>query len=86
MFSSATPEALDLIRKLLIFNPNNRLTVEQALAHPYVKEFRNKKEEFVCNEVITILIDDNRKLTVKEYRDSIYQEISKKKKEQMLKL
>lgn len=28
IFNKATPEALDLLRKLLEFNPNSRLTVE----------------------------------------------------------
>lgn len=29
-------DAFDLISKLLLFNPNKRLTAEQALEHPYV--------------------------------------------------
>jgi mitogen-activated protein kinase 15 len=36
MFPTASEEALDLLKKLLQFNPNKRLTVEQALQHPYV--------------------------------------------------
>ena len=35
-FPNADDECLDLIQKLLAFNPSKRLTVEQALAHPYV--------------------------------------------------
>jgi mitogen-activated protein kinase 15 len=36
MFPTASEEALDLLKNLLQFNPNNRLSAEQALRHPYV--------------------------------------------------
>jgi serine/threonine protein kinase len=29
-------DALDLIKKCLNFNPNNRITVDEALRHPYL--------------------------------------------------
>lgn len=35
LFPDASPLALDLLRKMLTFNPNNRFTVEECLAHPY---------------------------------------------------
>ena len=38
-------QALDLIRKMLVFNPKNRLTVEEALRHPYLKDFHVPQEE-----------------------------------------
>lgn len=31
------PEALDLLRRLLAFAPDKRLTAAQALQHPYVR-------------------------------------------------
>lgn len=40
-FPSMDDQALDLLKKMLIFNPKNRLTVEEALKHPYFKEFHN---------------------------------------------
>lgn len=47
-FSSFFPQmdeqALDLVRKMLIFNPKNRISVEEALNHPYLKEFHNAEE------------------------------------------
>ncbi|XP_053873240.1 mitogen-activated protein kinase 15 isoform X6 [Malaclemys terrapin pileata] len=34
---STPPHALDLLKRLLVFNPDKRLTAEEALQHPYVK-------------------------------------------------
>ena len=33
------PYTLDFLSKLLIFNPDKQMTLEQALSHPYVAEF-----------------------------------------------
>jgi len=38
-------QALDLTRRMLVFNPKSRLTVEEALSHPYFKDFHNPVEE-----------------------------------------
>ena len=35
VFSQASPVALDLLKKLLIFDPSQRITVEEALKHKY---------------------------------------------------
>jgi len=37
--------ALDLLDKLLTFNPNKRITVEQALAHPYLEQYYDPSDE-----------------------------------------
>jgi len=36
---NASQSAIDLLRRLLQFNPTKRLTVAEALAHPYLAEF-----------------------------------------------
>jgi mitogen-activated protein kinase 15 len=70
-----------LLQKLLVFNPLKRFTVQQALEHPYVQDFRSLEEEIVIEKPIEVYMDDNKKFTIKEYRDALYNEISKKKKE-----
>jgi len=82
MFPSATAEALDLLRICMQFNPTKRPSAHQALRHPYVVQFHNAEDEFDCDRVIRIPIDDNTKLTVQDYRERLYNEVLKKKKEQ----
>jgi serine/threonine protein kinase len=40
--------AIDLLSKMLVFNPQNRISIEEALEHPYLKALHNPKEEPVC--------------------------------------
>lgn len=56
-FPTMDEQALDLVRKMLVFNPKNRITVEQALSHPYLKDFHNAEEQISYNGVIQISID-----------------------------
>lgn len=37
--------ALDLLEKMLTFNPNKRISVEQALAHPYLEQYYDPADE-----------------------------------------
>ena len=39
--------ALDLLDKMLTFNPDRRITIEQALAHPYLEQYYDPADE-VC--------------------------------------
>ena len=38
---NVAPEAFDLIGKMLEFNPTKRITVEEALRHPYLADFHD---------------------------------------------
>ncbi|CAI5730662.1 unnamed protein product [Hyaloperonospora brassicae] len=45
MFADAPPDALDLLQKMLVIDPNKRITVNDALAHPYLASIRNIEDE-----------------------------------------
>ena len=48
LFPKASAKALDLLARLLAFNPLKRITVEEALAHPYVAVYHDPADEPAC--------------------------------------
>jgi mitogen-activated protein kinase 15 len=82
VFPTADQPALDLIRVCLDFNPGKRISAKDGLRHPYVIQFHNPEDEPSCERAIRIPIDDNTKLTVQDYRERLYDEVLRKKKEQ----
>ena len=70
---NASPDALDLLKLFLQFNPDKRLTAEEALRHPYVAKFHKPEDEsFLLYDVVPP-VDDDVQLTVNEYRDKLYE-------------
>ncbi|OEH77535.1 CMGC MAPK family protein [Cyclospora cayetanensis] len=45
LFPGACPQALDLLRRLLAFNPSKRITALEALRHPYFKGLYCQEDE-----------------------------------------
>jgi mitogen-activated protein kinase 15 len=81
LYPHASSNALDLLKKLLHFNPEKRLSADEALAHPFVAGFREPQEETVMREPVVIPIDDNTKLSIADYRNKLYSDIKEKKRE-----
>lgn len=76
-------EAIDLLQKLLVFNPTKRITAEKAMKHPYLSQFYTEEAGGPrrLDEAITISIDDNKRLSIHEYRKNLYKKIIQHKKE-----
>eukprot|EP00057_Strongylocentrotus_purpuratus_P001351 XP_001198372.3 PREDICTED: mitogen-activated protein kinase 3-like [Strongylocentrotus purpuratus] len=68
--------ALDFLERMLSFNPDKRITVEEALAHPYLEQYYDPDDEPVKEEPFTFVteLDDFPKEKLKEM---IFEEASK---------
>ncbi len=76
MFPSASHEGLDLLEKMLQFNPAKRITVDQALEHPYLESLHQADDEPVCENLF--LFDDNKpddQLNKRDIQDQILLEM-----------
>jgi mitogen-activated protein kinase 15 len=81
IFPNASADALDVLKLMLQFNPNKRITAEKALQHPFVAQFHNPAEEPDCDKEIKIAIDDDHKFSIADYRTHLYNDILAKRKE-----
>lgn len=49
LLPDATPLAIDLLEKMLVFTPEKRISVEKALRHPYLAQLHNEQDEPSCD-------------------------------------
>ncbi|NXE98959.1 MK15 kinase, partial [Menura novaehollandiae] len=71
--------ALDLLKKLLVFNPDKRLTAEEALQHPYVNRFHCPAREPSLDFDVVLPLGDDVQLSVAEYRNKLHEMILEEK-------
>ncbi len=48
LFPAANPDALDLLDRMLAFDPSRRISVEEALEHPYLAIWHDASDEPDC--------------------------------------
>lgn len=76
MFPKASPKAVDLIDKMLVLDPARRITVEEALAHPYLESLHDEADEPCTETPFTFDFEDGANyLTEHEVRGLIYDEL-----------
>lgn len=76
----ANPLGIDLLRKMLIFDPKERITVEEALQHPYVATYHDPDDEPVISPLSHkefIFDKDKDELSIFELKRQMYQDILK---------
>ena len=76
LFRGANEHAIDLIKKMLTFDPAARITIEQALSHPYMERLHFEEDEPVGTPVCDFDFDfELFSLKIPEYKELIYEEI-----------
>ena len=73
MFSNANPVALDLLGKMLTFNPKKRYTVEQCISHPYFEGLHDPEQEPTAESNFDFSFDKE-SLTKEKLRSMIYEQ------------
>jgi mitogen-activated protein kinase 6 len=72
-FPHVHPSAIDLVEKMLTFDPRQRITVEGALAHPYLASLHDISDEPVCTAPFSFDFEQHA-LSEEQMKDLIQQE------------
>ncbi|RYR65505.1 hypothetical protein Ahy_A03g011434 isoform A [Arachis hypogaea] len=72
-FPQVHPAAIDLVEKMLTFDPRQRITVEDALAHPYLTSLHDISDEPVCMTPFNFDFEQHA-LTEEQMKELIYRE------------
>ena len=59
-FPNAPPECIDLLSKMLQIHPKKRITVEEALKHPFMAQLHTEEDEPVCEHPFDYSFEDEK--------------------------
>lgn len=74
LFPHASQELWDLLERMLVFNPSNRITVEEALTHPYLNMLHEEEDEPNCPTVFSFEFDHTGDVSKRVLRQLIWEE------------
>jgi serine/threonine protein kinase len=75
-FANSPPEAVDLLKKMLTFDPKKRITVEQALEHPYLSALHCPEDEPTTEPVSAFDFEfEIYDLKREDYKDLLFEEV-----------
>lgn len=77
LFPKSSYSALDLMKKMLTFNPSKRITVEDALKHEWFREIRHPDLEREASAPVVLPFDDDEELSERELRYYFLKEMEK---------
>ncbi|KIP10049.1 hypothetical protein PHLGIDRAFT_282294 [Phlebiopsis gigantea 11061_1 CR5-6] len=75
LFPTADPEALDFIGRLLAFDPAERPTTEDALAHPWLATYHDMEDEPSSKRKFDRWTEIEELETLEQFRDALVNEV-----------
>jgi serine/threonine protein kinase len=75
VYPHASADAIDLLQKMLKFDPDERISIEDALGHPYLKEHHDLTDEPSCTEFDFDFEAESGELSAQDYREKILEEV-----------
>lgn len=81
-FPGASDKAIDLLKKLLKFDPSERITAHDALKHGYLDQFHDEFVEREAPVQVKVSIPDNEKRSTNHYRERLYKEVAEFRKQE----
>jgi mitogen-activated protein kinase 3 len=76
LFPGASPALLDLLGKMLVFNPTKRITVDDALEHKYLADLHDPEAEPVCQRAFSFEFEQQLAPVDKDtLRQLVYEEV-----------
>jgi serine/threonine protein kinase len=76
VFREQNPLAIDLLRRMLVFDPSSRISVEECLNHEYLAALHIPEDEPVSDPVNGYDFDFERQdLTARDLKDLLYEDI-----------
>lgn len=74
-YPNGSPNALDLLDQMLTLNPNERIDVERALAHPYFDLYYDPADEPVAENPFDISMEVDERLSLEVLKAMVFREI-----------
>lgn len=74
-YPNGSPQALDLLDKMLTMNPNNRIDVEQALAHPYFQLYYDPGDEPIAEQPFDARMEVDERMSLEGLKVLVFREI-----------
>ncbi|GLB41804.1 putative protein tyrosine kinase [Lyophyllum shimeji] len=78
---AADPQALDLLTKMLAFDPSDRITVPEALEHPWLAAYHDESDEPECPTKFEKWRQIEELETLEDFRTALWDEIEDYRKE-----
>ncbi|EPT32431.1 cell-cycle-associated protein kinase MAPK, putative [Toxoplasma gondii ME49] len=76
-FPASSADAIHLLKRMLVFNPNKRITINECLAHPFFKEVRIAEVETNATEKVRLPFNDWMNMDEPQLRYAFVKEIQR---------